>query len=60
MPARSVASVLFLTELEAFTGKSIRNDAILYKGTQGIVDPSTKLVTKLLAGREATWTEIQK
>ena len=43
-----------------FTGKSIRNDVMLYKGTQGTVDVSTKLVTKLLEKREAEWNDLQK
>lgn len=43
-----------------FTEKSIHNDVMLYKCTQGMVDPSTKLVTKLLEEREAMWTDIQK
>ena len=43
-----------------FTYKSIHNDVMLYKCTQGMVDPSTKLVTKLLEEREVMWTDIQK
>lgn len=31
-----------------FTGKSIRNDVMLYKGMQDKADTGTKLVNKLL------------
>ena len=43
-----------------FTGKSIRNDVMLYRGMQGKVDPATKLVTKLLNAREDALTVMQQ
>ena len=42
-----------------FTAKSIRNDMMLYKGEQGIVEPSSKKLTKLLNKRENCWNEHQ-
>ena len=43
-----------------FTAKSILNDVMLYRDVQDKVDPSMKLVTKLLDEREAVWTDSQK
>jgi len=43
-----------------FTGKSIRNDVMLYRKVQSVVDPAMKLITKLLYERESIWTAQQK
>ena len=43
-----------------FTGKSIRNDVMLYRNIQGKVDPETKVITKLLDERESIWTSQQQ
>ena len=45
---------------QKFTAKSIRNDVMLYRKVQTVVDPATKLITKLLDERESIWTENQK
>ena len=43
-----------------FKAKSIRNDLMLYKGNQGLVEPSSKKLTKLLSEREKSWNDSQK
>ena len=43
-----------------FTGKSIRNDVMLYRKVQGVVDPVSKLTTILLDKRESDWTAMQR
>ena len=45
---------------QKFTGKSIRNDVMLYRGGHKEVNPSIKLIASLLNAREAVWTESQK
>ena len=42
-----------------FKAKSIRNDLMLYKGNQGLVEPSSKKLTKLLSEKKS-WNDSQK
>ena len=43
-----------------FTGKSIRNDVMLFHNIQEKVDQEAKLITTLLDERESIWTNQQK
>ena len=43
-----------------FSGKSIRNDMMLYKINHEIVDKSSKIISKLLDNREKEWDTKQK
>ena len=43
-----------------FTGKSIRNDMMLYKGNTKQIDNSSKIIMHMLTEREKKWTEGQK
>ena len=43
-----------------FTGKSIRNDMMQYKGNTKQIDNSSKIIMHMLTEREKKWTEGQK
>ena len=43
-----------------FTAKSIRNNVMLYRKVQNTVDPTMKMITKLLDERENQWTTNQR
>ena len=43
-----------------FTGKSIRNGVMLYKGNTKQIDNSSKIIMHMLTEREKKWTEKQK
>ena len=43
-----------------YKAKSLRNDMMLYMGNQGIVEQSSRKLTKLLDEREKRWNDAQK